>query len=159
MGSSRFHGVQTLGIREQSAWMRREHPGFKTRVEGGLLVTRGLVRPSEVNQAYRVRVEYRVWQSPKAWVEEPPLRRLEPQERIPHTYLDDDGTERPCLYLPQSGDWSPDKKLAMTILPWLSVWLLFYESWRVTGEWLGGGVHPPPREPVVRRPVTWSQNL
>ena len=118
-------------------------------------MTRGVVQPSELHDAYRVRVEYRVWAPPKAWIEEPQLRRLEPEERIPHTYLDD-GVERPCLYLPQTGEWSPEKKLAMTIIPWLSLWLFFYESWRVTGEWLGGGVHPTPHEPVIRRPITWS---
>ena len=136
--------------------MRREHPGFRTRIEGGLLVTRGLVQPSELHEAYQVRVEYRVWEPPRAWVEEPKLQRLKPEERIPHTYLDDDGTERPCLYLPQTGEWTPDKKLALTILPWLSVWFVFYETWRVTGEWHGGGAHPTPQEPIVKRPITWS---
>ena len=24
-------------------------------------------------------------------------------------------------------------------MPWVSLWLFFYEIWVVTGEWLGGG--------------------
>lgn len=32
--------------------------------------------------------------------------------------------------------------LAKTILPWTAEWLLHYEVWLVTGEWVGGGVHP-----------------
>jgi hypothetical protein len=31
-------------------------------------------------------------------------------------------------------------KLSETIIPWLSLWLTFYEMWRVTGEWDGGGI-------------------
>jgi hypothetical protein len=156
MGTSRIRRIHTLGLHEQAAWMRREHPGFNTRIESGRLVTRGVVQPSELHNAYQVRVEYRVWDPPKAMVEEPKLQRREPDERIPHTYQDPDDTERPCLYLPQNGEWSPDKKLALTVIPWLSVWFIFYETWRVTGEWLGDGVHPTQREPIVRRPITWS---
>jgi hypothetical protein len=31
--------------------------------------------------------------------------------------------------------------IALTIIPWLLEWLVYYEAWLVTGEWLGGGVH------------------
>ena len=71
------------------------------------------------------------------------LRRRTPDEPIPHTFEGDQpDTDDPCLYLPGSGEWSSDKKLALTFVPWLSLWLFFYESWLVTGEWQGGGVHP-----------------
>jgi hypothetical protein len=159
MATSRVRRIRSLGIREQLAWMRREHPDFRCRVDGGHLVCRGRIQPTDANEVYRVRVEYREWHSPKAWVEEPKLRRLEADERVPHTYVDDDATERPCLFLPQADEWSPDKKIALTIIPWLSLWLFFYEAWRVTGEWQGGGFHPSLHEPLMRRPTTWSQNL
>jgi hypothetical protein len=29
-----------------------------------------------------------------------------------------------------------------TIVPWISEWLMYYELWLSTGEWLGGGIHP-----------------
>jgi hypothetical protein len=35
--------------------------------------------------------------------------------------------------------------LAYTVVPWTSEWLVFYELWLITGEWLGGGTHPAPR--------------
>jgi hypothetical protein len=34
-------------------------------------------------------------------------------------------------------------RIADTIVPWLILWLFYYEIWHVTGEWKGGGVHPP----------------
>jgi hypothetical protein len=52
MGFRARHWSNPLGIREQLAWMKREHPGFKCRVEKGLLICRGLVQPTEVPKEY-----------------------------------------------------------------------------------------------------------
>ena len=30
-----------------------------------------------------------------------------------------------------------------TIIPWVADWLLYYELWLATGEWLGGGHGSP----------------
>jgi len=62
---------------------------------------------------------------------------------IVYTYAQD----RPCLFLPGSGEWRSDLLIARTVVPWLSEWLYFYEVWRATGEWLGGGEHPRPGLP------------
>ncbi|HYM07249.1 MAG TPA: hypothetical protein VE377_25720 [Candidatus Dormibacteraeota bacterium] len=31
-------------------------------------------------------------------------------------------------------------RLSHSIIPWLALWLMFYEMWRATGEWYGGGI-------------------
>jgi hypothetical protein len=31
--------------------------------------------------------------------------------------------------------------IATTIVPWLALWLFYYEIWRITGKWLGKGAH------------------
>ena len=41
-----------------------------------------------------------------------------------------------------STDWRPDQKISEFIIPWIAVWLYFYEVWHITGEWLGGGHEP-----------------
>jgi hypothetical protein len=33
--------------------------------------------------------------------------------------------------------------MAQSTLAWTSEWLLNYELWKFTGEWLGGGARPP----------------
>ncbi len=33
-------------------------------------------------------------------------------------------------------------RIATTVIPWLLEWLVYYEAWQATGEWLGGGEHP-----------------
>ena len=139
-----FHGrIATIGLREQRMWIMQLHPEirccFSKRKGRTVLVCRGSVQPTPMNASYRVRIEYGIPEKPKVWVEEPKLRRRKPEERIPHTFTDD----RPCLF---RTDFRSDMSLATTIVPWLFYWLFFYESWLVTGEWQGGGVHPAPAE-------------
>ncbi len=136
-----YQRIATIGLREQRMWMTQLHPQFRCWLSnrGGrtVLASRGTVQPTPLNENYRVRIEYGIPGTPKVWVEEPKLRRRAPDERIPHTFSDD----RPCLFLM---DFRADMPLATTIVPWLCYWLFFYESWLVTGEWQGGGVHPTP---------------
>jgi hypothetical protein len=37
------------------------------------------------------------------------------------------------------GECKHDRLLAITVVPWISEWLIYYELWLVTGRWLGGG--------------------
>ncbi len=151
---TQFEPIRTVGVNEQLAMMRILHPAFACSVRDGLLTCRGIIRPTAVNRAYRVRVEYLAKEFPKAFVEDPPLRRRQPDERIPHTY----DLDRPCLYFPRTGEWRSDKFIAHTIIPWLSEWLFYYEAWRATGQWLGGGVHPAdPDEPRSPELGTFSE--
>jgi hypothetical protein len=32
--------------------------------------------------------------------------------------------------------------VALTIIPWAAQWLVCYEIWHATGQWVGGGAHP-----------------
>lgn len=106
-------------------------------------MARGVVQPLPLSDEYRVRIEYALGEAPKTWVESPILRSREEGGDIPHVYWDEG--PRPCLYLPRSGEWRGERLLAATIVPWLLEWLVFYEDWHATGEWRGGGVHPPDR--------------
>jgi len=45
--------------------------------------------------------------------------------------------------LPGTGEWTTSKVLADTVVPWTSLWLLFFEEWLWSDEWKGGGIHPP----------------
>lgn len=143
MASEFLPRVPALGVYEQRAHLRRVWPALRCDIHDGMLECRGVVQPSPLTNAYRIHLRYKVHQPPRVWVKEPVLRRRDPSQRIPHTYLDDDGTERPCLYLPGAGEWRQDKALAITVMPWLLLWLTYYELWLATGEWHGGGVEHP----------------
>ena len=125
--------------------MRAAWPALRCTLRGraayARLVCRGRLRPSSVTRAYDIAVAYRLGAAPLALVEQPALIGRADQGEIPHTYVADEyGPLRPCLYYPRDGDWSEDRALAWTIIPWLLEWLVEYEVWLVTGEWCGGGV-------------------
>jgi hypothetical protein len=113
-------------------------PQIASDIQYGVLTCRGTVRPSPLCRDYDIRVEYQIGSSPKTWVESPTLVPRVADEPIPHVYTI--GGLRPCLYFPKGGEWRADKWLALTIMPWLLLWLFFYEIWLATGEWWGEGV-------------------
>src|SRR5690606_34822643 len=117
--------VHVIGLHEQMAMMTRQQPGFECVIErlesGTLLVCRGDIQPTALNAKYIVRVEYQIPRRPKVWVEVPELQQRHPEERIPHTYRDGDL----CLYY---AEFKSDQYLARTIIPWASLWLMYYEA-------------------------------
>jgi hypothetical protein len=135
---SRFGSRKVLSVHDQLARFRVAYPQFRSWVKDGTLIAEGEIRPTARSVAYRVRIEYRADEPPRVHVLSPKLEPREEGGRLPHVYPGD----RLCLYLPGTGEWSPDMSLAHTIVPWASEWLFFYETWRVLGVWLGGGVEP-----------------
>lgn len=102
----------------------------------------GAAKPGPINATCDMVIRYRVEKWPRVILPGNQLRPLEPDGKIPHTYAPDE----PCLFYPSPSSWRPDMKLSDTIVPWLSLWLTFYEMWRVTGEWYGGGISHGPVE-------------
>lgn len=70
-------------------------------------------------------------------------RRSEaPDEPIPHRYPCTQFHEL-CLYHPVSDSWNQyEEYIADDIVFWASQWLLTYEFWHLTGEWVAPGAHP-----------------
>jgi hypothetical protein len=94
----------------------------------------GTLQPTPSSDTYLVQVEYTGAGRPDVKVLSPDLDV--PHNKLPHTF--DDGDL--CLHFP--GEWNASHLIAYTIVPWASEWLLHYELWRATGEWLGGGHEP-----------------
>jgi hypothetical protein len=44
--------------------------------------------------------------------------------------------------MPRAGQWTPEKSIAATIVPWTILWLFYFEEWLLSNEWKGGGFHP-----------------
>lgn len=129
-----------IDVHQQGTFVERCWPGFEYSIASGRLTCRGPLRPSSCSPIYQVRLTYRVNDSPRVYIDEPPLERRPeaPDEPIPHTFQEHrPGQERPCLYF---DEWHPSKYFAYTIIPWTSEWLSHYELWRMTGVWTGGGV-------------------
>lgn len=129
--------VHVLSLREQAKRIHAAWPSLD--VQGGTdaLVVRGDIQPTPLTDTYAVRIEYKIGRLPKAYVESPKLTPRDGAQSIPHVYRDPD--LRPCLFYPDGTQWASHRSLARTVIPWLALWLYYYELWHATGEWCGGG--------------------
>ena len=99
----------------------------------------GRLTPSEISATYLVRIELEGGVVPHVRVLDPALSRRRSDEPIPHMY----NQERLCLFVPHANEWTGEHSI-VDIVAWTCEWLMHYEAWHVTGEWLGGGLHPDP---------------
>jgi hypothetical protein len=87
----------------------------------------------------------------------PDLVAIAGGRRPPHVYPHSGPGVSLCLWWPKRREWLPQMKLADTYLAWTAEWLWYFEDWLVSGQWSGGGEHPPPprsRWATIRRPAT-----
>ena len=99
------------------------------------------IQPTESGRTYRVLIFYGGDYIPRAFVLSPNLQELAEGKEIPHLYNQEKGYL--CLYHPISGEWNASMSIANDFVPWIYMWLMFFEYWLLLGEWYGGGVHPP----------------
>jgi hypothetical protein len=111
------------------------------RLHAGRLVWTYDASPSALSRIYRIRIEMEHDLSPEVFVETPDLNLLADGRDLPHVYRQD--PVRLCLYLPGTTEWRPWMRLDQTVVPWTALWLFYFEDWLSTGEWKGGGEHPP----------------
>lgn len=111
------------------------------------------LQPTPLSREYDVRIEYRRDRSPHVFVDKPDLVTLAEGRDLPHVY--EQSPTRLCLYLPGSGEWHDRLLVGPIVIPWASLWLFYFEDWLTSGEWRGGGQHPPrkeERDPAQHRP-------
>lgn len=101
----------------------------------------GKVKPTPLSREYNVTLTYDETQAPKVWVSGEDLQKID-DEDFPHNYGVDSENNMVQICLYRHREFTKDKFLANTIIPWTVEWLYFYEIWLATGEWCGGGEHP-----------------
>lgn len=140
MAKINYFKTRGMSVSQQVVVMKQHYPHFRCIWKNNTATWIGTIQPTAASEEYLVRIQYQYGSVPKVWVIRPPLKRRISGERIPHVYPGN----RLCLFLPGTQEWTYDKAIAQTIVPWTSLWLYYYEVWHATGEWLGGGVHPAP---------------
>jgi hypothetical protein len=135
-----FPRQRPLTPAQQGYFLTLAFPDFRVATARNQLRCTGVLQPSAMSDAYTVHLEYDVPDRPRVHVLQPELRLAKGRTKLPHVFP---GNEL-CLHL--STDWRPDQKISEFVVPWISVWLYFYEVWLVTGEWLGGGHQPSAKE-------------
>jgi len=111
------------------------------RLHAGQLMWNFDTRPTAVSRSYTIRISYKQGDQPIADVLRPNLLELSGGRKIPHLYSQ--APPRLCLYLPSAFEWTPSMRISETIVPWVNLWLFFFEEWLISNDWKGGGVHPP----------------
>lgn len=96
--------------------------------------------PSPLSRVYRVRIEMTKATPPYTFIDDPDLHQLADGRDLPHIYKN---PTRLCLYLPGTSEWRRWMRVDQTIVPWTVLWLYYFEDWLGSGEWKGGGTHPP----------------
>lgn len=76
---------------------------------------------------YKIRIEYAKTLSPKIFIDEPIITKMK------HMYRD----KSLCLYHWSKFKWGDDKSIAKDLIPWVYMWIYYYELWVKTGKWFG----------------------
>lgn len=138
-----------IGIREQYLALKQYCPGTVEILDNDKTVLwEGTLQPTPISREYQVVIRYTLSHSPVCVVKSPDLTVLAEGQKIPHTYQNQTGIKGThlCLYLPvvkqknKVSEWQSTMFLASTIVPWASMWLLYFEFWLSDGKWDGGGV-------------------
>lgn len=156
-------------VDEQDAEIRRLFPDLSLTAHADwIAVWEGPLRPA--SKTYRVRIVhfrqtiFEGWTLANDYVTVhvvAPLvgaEMLANETLLPHIYWNERNPAWPalCLWDPAEMFWTPEMSIATTIIPWTSEWLLFFEYWQISGEFLGPGRHPPRRRNTCPHPLETS---
>ena len=137
---------KAIRLFDQMMTLRAAYPSASCELRNGTLFWMGKIKPTPLSREYDVALIYSDSQVPKVWVLGDSLQKID-DAGFPHKYDVDvkNNMVQICLY--RYREFTKDKFLANTIIPWTVEWLYFYEIWLATGEWCGGGEHPgqPPK--------------
>lgn len=115
---------------------RQNLPDWQAQPLPNAFIAKGVIQPTPLSDCYTVRLKYKQNCPPVITVLNNKLKPREPNGKIKHTYSD--GSL--CLYYPKAKEWTSRDFISEKIVPWISVWLYYYEIWFSTGKWLGGGI-------------------
>jgi hypothetical protein len=139
MAKTSYFDKRRLTLAQQSYYMSVDYPGFTARNIKTAIEWVGSITPTPMSGTYLVRIYYKIPDRPEVTVLSPELSIAPGHKHLPHTFPPD--WKKLCLYM--SPDWNAQKPVNW-IVPWIALWLYFYEIWRLTGAWLGEGHEPSP---------------
>ncbi|GAB5552857.1 MAG: hypothetical protein Sapg2KO_24480 [Saprospiraceae bacterium] len=125
-------------ISQQFGNIKSKYRHFKVAMSRNSLVVNGSLRPTSRSESYNFILEYTFNKNPKVRIISPKLKRNSKGDKIPHMY----GQKHLCLHMPKYNEFKSSDFLSEKIIPWISLWLYYYEKWHITDKWLGGGEHP-----------------
>lgn len=131
-----FKSLKKLTAMQQYLDFKRNLPDWLAQPHPNGFTAKAIIQPTPLSDCYTVRITYSQDCAPVIRVLNKQLKPREPNGKIKHTY----GDGSLCLYYPKAKEWTPYHLISETIVPWISVWLYYYEIWFSSGKWLGGGI-------------------
>jgi len=108
--------------------IEKNYDCFTCRVDrGGYLKAKGKITPTEYSATYDFIINYMPYSPPKVYIIKP---KIEFDNDI-HMYKNGNL----CLYYPGDMRWNSSLHIYNTIVPWTAEWLIFYELYKISGEW------------------------
>ena len=125
-------------LAKQCARIRALFPHWEVSLKNSTLTAIGDITPQPLSDTYSVKITYNAIIDPMVSVISPNLLLIPGAAKLPHVYPGD----KLCLHYPGYHEWTKKMYIADKIIPWISLWLFYYELWHATEEWQGGGIHP-----------------
>ncbi len=102
-------------------------------------------QPTPLSKTYLVLLIFHIDnRSPDVFILDQNVWDISKKKSIPHLY--DSKNIKLCLYYPKYKDWDQTMPLNTTFVPWIYLWLYYYEEWLFSNEWKGGGEHPQSKD-------------
>lgn len=123
---------------EQLNFLKSTYQGSEGNVSCNTLTWHCNIQPLSICDTYRLKITYKKGFYPKTYITSPkPLPLAKGAKSLPHTY--DTKRQQLCLFYPGYYEWDSSMRIDETIVHWAAQWIVYYESWGMTGEWQGGG--------------------
>ena len=108
---------------------------FKRHIKGGYTFNMSLSNQKINNEnvnvdftKYNIKIVYLNTNQPKIFIDNYQLT-----DNTPHIYND----HSLCLYHASEFEWNDTKSIAYDLIPWVYMWIYYYELWLEFDEWYG----------------------
>lgn len=117
-------------LRYQQKLIEQHYDYLNCRIDNKVLVCTGKLKLQNCSNSYCVKIEYVAGFEPKSTIVSPVI---EPCKEI-HMYND----HSLCLHYPPDMQWNEKVKIYQYTIPWISEWILYYETYLLNGNiWEG----------------------
>lgn len=134
--------IHTLNFAIQAGNIEAMFPSSNLSYDQNVLRWESSITPTPLSNPYQIKLIYVRDKNPNVYVTSPRLKLFQGKTKLPHVY--DTKKQWLCLYYRKTREWRRDMNIAITVIPWISEWLLHYEFWLANGKWSGGGTHSDP---------------
>lgn len=140
--------IKSVALQLQN--LRSCFPNSKYTFINGRFVWQCYLQPTESSKKYLLTLKYD-GKFPKAYLYNQGILKSD-TDSVKHVLKSEFKSENDeyvqlCLCYPLKNEWNRSMFISETFVPWALSWLYYYEIWRVTGEWLGGGIeHEKPEK-------------